>query len=154
MWSPGFSVNGPATSGSWLWTLDSRPWTDSLAGSRPKPNKHWAQNPPGLSAGMAVPHSLHVSPELMAVPYKRNGAQTLQPDSTAHHRDEVTNFFFHLGVGGNRPRDLLPQQSPEALTQSVNRNVNGAHADTAFSRQFRAGNIALTSGEESLQFIE
>src|SRR5205807_5829697 len=121
MRSPGFSVNGRATSGSWLWTLDFRPWTDSPADSSPKPNRHWAQNPPGLSAGMAVPHSLHVSPELMAALYKRNGAQTLQPDSTAHHRDEVTNFFFHLGVGGNRPRDLLPQQSPEALTQSVNR---------------------------------
>src|SRR5437016_10075766 len=44
----------------------------------PKPSRHWAQNPPGLSAGMAVPHSLHVLPELMAVPYKQNGAQTLQ----------------------------------------------------------------------------
>src|SRR6266487_647497 len=45
----------------------------------PKPSRHWAQNPPGLSAGMAVPHSLHVLPELIAVLYKRNGAQTLQP---------------------------------------------------------------------------
>src|SRR6266581_3840038 len=47
--------------------------------SSPKPSKHWAQNPPGLSAGMAAPHSLHVLPELMTILYKRNGAQTLQP---------------------------------------------------------------------------
>src|SRR5438445_10862644 len=45
--------------------------------SSPKPSKHWAQNPPGLSAGMAVPHSLHLLPEITTVLYKRNGAQTL-----------------------------------------------------------------------------
>src|SRR5213083_3011679 len=51
-------------------------WSSALF--NPKPSRHWAQNPPGLSAGMVVPHSPHVLPELMTVPYKRNGAQTLQ----------------------------------------------------------------------------
>src|SRR6266550_3486598 len=92
MRSPDFSVSDekPLAAPRTLSAIDfgeSVSWSVGLYGdsgcssglSSPKPSKHWAQNPPGLSAGMAVPHSLHVLPELTTVPYKRNGAQTLQP---------------------------------------------------------------------------
>src|SRR5439155_18956666 len=75
-------------------------------------------------------------------------------DSTADHRDEVANLLFHLGVGGDRQGDLLAQQDPEALTQPVDGNVNGADADAAFGSQVRPRGIAVATGEETLKRLK
>src|SRR5438552_5219651 len=75
-------------------------------------------------------------------------------DSTADDRDEVANFFFDLGVGGDRLCDLFPKQSAEALTQSVNGNVNGAWTDAPFGGQVRPRGIAAATGEETLKRLK
>ena len=98
---------------------------------------------------MAAPHSLHVLPELMAVPLT-NGMphKPYNPDSAADYRDEVTNLLFHLGVGGDRLGDLFTQPDPEALTQAVNGNVNSADADAAFGGQIRPQGIAVATWDD------
>src|SRR5205085_7484486 len=66
--------------------------------SKPKPNKHWAQNPPGLSVGMTVPHSLHLSPKAMAVPFTTGIPRKpyRKFSSRAEHRDEMAYLFLDL----------------------------------------------------------
>src|SRR5437667_7593341 len=75
-------------------------------------------------------------------------------DSTADHRDEITNLLVHLCVRRNRLRNLLPQQYPKALTQAVNGNVYGADADTALGGQVRPRGIAVAAGEETPKRLE
>jgi len=75
--------------------------------------------------------------------------QPYNPDSAADYRDEVTNLLFDLGVGGDRLGDLFTQPDPEALTQAVNRNVNGADADAAVGGQVCPQSITVAAREES-----
>jgi len=52
----------------------------------PSLSKHWAQNPPGLSVGMAVPHSLHLFPEAIAIVTRRQrGRMTTRLRAGALH---------------------------------------------------------------------
>src|SRR6266516_2851866 len=76
------------------------------------------------------------------------------PDSTADHRDDVSNLLVHFGVGGDRLGDLLAQQDSKALTQPVDGNVYGARTDAASGGQVRPRGIAVATGEETLKRLK
>src|SRR5262245_61942728 len=106
MRSPGFNLSGAET-GRLLFSLASicglvpacscsllSAFCSLLSAFSPNPSKHWAQNPPGLSAGMAVPHSLHLLPELISVLYLRDEtARATSSQVAAFHSRSVLSML-------------------------------------------------------------
>src|SRR5262245_43592694 len=104
---------------------------------------------------MAVPHSRHVSPELMATCLQTEFCSNLTDfRSSSQDRHEVTEFIVHLCFGGDRLRDLLSQHRTETLTQAVHRDINRADADTAPGGQLGARNGPVAIGKKPLKFFE